>query len=228
MNFCRYSILTFYISQPGDEKFDVAHVKEMYSCWESLFWVKIKAPWPVSPRDFVGIALRDFDDDECYVSMSSVTDDAAVPPVSGCVRGNLMISGWKITKTANGVAITYITQVDLAGSIPSSFLKSINLQVPLCAGKVADYAQTYGFPPSTIACSATYVKESFDHAKREFVAELDGQGGECTWEVSGKMYPNGIKVSTKAEYEIVDGEHRNKRVVIKNVNGPTTVTISKA
>lgn len=199
----------------------------MYSHWESLFWSKIKAPWPVSPRDFVGIALRDFDDDECYVSMSSIVDDA-VPPVSGCVRGNLMISGWKIKKTENGLALTYITQVDLAGSIPSSFLKSINLQVPLCARKVAEYAKNYGSPPSVLTCNLVYKKETFDHASRRFQAEVEGQGGECTWEVNRKMYPNGFKVDAAAPYDISEAENGNARVIVKNVTGSITVTISKA
>lgn len=75
----------------GDEKYEVSEVKEMFTHLESLFWVKLKAPWPVSPRDFVGVALRDFDEDVCYVSMSSVEDPIA-PPVSGCVRGTLLIS----------------------------------------------------------------------------------------------------------------------------------------
>ncbi|KAI7854980.1 hypothetical protein BDC45DRAFT_556858 [Circinella umbellata] len=216
-----------------DEKFDTSEVKEMFTPLESLFWVKLKAPWPVSPRDFTGIALRDFDEDECYVSMSSVEDPAA-PPVSGCVRGNLIISGWKVYKAEGGIGITYITKVDMAGSIPSSFLKSIHLQVPLCAGKVANYVSTYGFPPATLAAdNVNYKRESFDHAKREFVSEVEGQGdnAQVKWLISGQMFPNGVKVTTDgtASHEIVDAEAAGKKyVIVKGIQGAVTVKINKA
>lgn len=191
----------------------------MFTPFESLFWVKLKAPWPVSPRDFTGISLRDLDDDVCYVSMSSV-EDPAVPPVSGCVRGNLIISGWKIYKTDGGIGITYITQVDMAGSIPSSFLKSIHLQVPLCAGKVADYVTSYGCPPYTIEATATYTRETFDHSKRELTIELAGEG-QVTWKINRQMYPNGVKVSG------AEADFAEDNVTVK-VSGPTTVKINKA
>ncbi|KAI9320525.1 hypothetical protein BX666DRAFT_1204476 [Dichotomocladium elegans] len=207
-----------------DEKYDSSEVKEMFTHLESLFWVKIKAPWPVSPRDIAGIALRDYEDDVCYVSMSSVQDDA-VPPVSGCVRANLIISGWKIYKAEGGIALTYITQIDLAGSIPSSFMKNVQLQVPLCAGKVAEYISNYGFPPTPVEVSgAVYKCETFDHAKRAHTAAVEGSG-TVKWLISGQMFPNGVKVSVP--HEIVDAENNNKIVVV-NVDGPTTVIISKA
>ncbi|KAI8149039.1 hypothetical protein BJV82DRAFT_550385 [Fennellomyces sp. T-0311] len=214
-----------------DEKYDVSEVKEMFSPFESLFWVKLKAPWPVSPRDFTGIALRDFDDDECFVTMSSV-EDPVVPPVSGCVRGNLIISGWKVYKADGGIGITYITQVDMAGSIPSSFLKNIQLQVPLCAGKVANYVSSYGFPPATLSAENTvYKKESFDHAKREFTAQVEGNGGEVKWLVSSQMFPNGVKVTVNgtATHEIVDADIATKKYVVLNgIQGAVSVKISKA
>lgn len=218
----------------GDEKFDVSEVKEVFTCFESLFWVKLKAPWPISPRDFAGVALRDMDRELCYVSMSSV-EDAAIPPVSGCVRGNLIVSGWKLGKVPEGVSITYITRVDLAGSIPSSFLKTVQQQIPLCAGKVAEYVQSYGFPPAIVHTTATYSPESFDHGKREFSVTVDKapnvDASEAKWLTSFQMYPNGINVSLSSDdatFEIVDAEHGNKWVHVKNITGPTTVKISKA
>lgn len=31
----------------GDEKYEESQVKEYYTRYESLFWVKLKAPWPI-------------------------------------------------------------------------------------------------------------------------------------------------------------------------------------
>lgn len=45
-NFFFYSQLFFYL-YVGDDKFDQSEVKEYYTRYESLFWVKLKAPWPI-------------------------------------------------------------------------------------------------------------------------------------------------------------------------------------
>ncbi|EPB90391.1 hypothetical protein HMPREF1544_02757 [Mucor circinelloides 1006PhL] len=213
-----------------DEKYDTSEIKQMFSKVESLFWCKIKTPWPISPRDMAATSLREISEDECYVVMTSVEDDS-IPAVSGCVRANLMISGWKIAKTDAGVHITYITQVDLAGSIPTAFVKNVQQQVPLCAGSVVKYVQEYGFAPTTTECTADFKSETFDHAKREYVCNLDGSG-ECKWMTSSKMYPNGVTVSIvgssgNAKHEIQDAG-KGQTIVVTGIQGPTTIKISKA
>lgn len=215
----------------GDEKFDTSEIKQMFSKYESLFWCKLKTPWPVSARDMSATSLRDISEDECYVVMTSVEDDN-VPAVSGCVRANLIISGWKVTKTDAGIALTYITQIDLAGSIPASFLKTVQQQVPLCAGLVVKYIQDHGYPPTTNDCTALFKSEIFDHAKKEYASNLDGEG-ECKWLISKKMYPAGVKVAIvgsggNATHEIIEDTNGNHIAVVKGINGPTTVKISKA
>lgn len=206
-----------------DEKFDSSDVKQMYSRFESLFWAKVKTPWPISPRDMCSTSLREISDTECYVVMASV-EDSTVPLVSGCVRANLIISGWRVLKTATGINLTYITQIDLAGSIPTAFLKSVQQQVPLCAGSVVKYAQNYGFPPTTALCTAEFNSENFDHAKKAYTATLDGSG-ECSWLISKKMYPSGTKVTINGEAK---HELNEDRLDLSEINGPVTVTITKA
>lgn len=212
----------------GDEKFDVAELKQMYSAYESLFWCKVKTPWPISARDMSATSLREISEDECYVVMTSVEDES-VPLVSGNVRANLFISGWKIVKQDVGIAITYITQVDLAGSIPSSFVKNIQQQVPLCAGEVVKYAQDYGFPPSTTTCTAVFKLDNWDHSKREYTVTLEGEG-EGSWLISKKMYFNGINVAIEgnATHEIVQLENGNSIVKVNGISGLNVVKITKA
>ncbi|KAI9303078.1 hypothetical protein BJ944DRAFT_166078 [Cunninghamella echinulata] len=206
-----------------DEKFHSSEVKEMFTKLESLFWVRLNTPWPISNRDFVGCNLRDYNDDVCYISMASV-EDPSVGPVSGCVRGNLICSGWKLKQVEEGIQITYVTQVDLAGSIPSSFLRNVQLQVPLCAGKVAEYVSNYGYPPIVgDITTLTFGKEVFDHSKRTLTTELSGQG-DASWTFSSKMYPNGVKVNTTSGQAEVNGN----TIKVSGISGATTVTISKA
>ncbi|KAI9472316.1 MAG: hypothetical protein EXX96DRAFT_583616 [Benjaminiella poitrasii] len=213
-----------------DEKFDTSDIKEMYNKYESLFWSKVKTPWPISPRDMSATSLRVMSADECYVVMTSVEDEA-IPEVSGCVRANLILSGWKIVKKETGVALTYITQIDLAGSIPTAFLKSIQQQVPLCAGSVVRYITQYGFPPITSECTAEFKRESFDHGDREYSANLDG-AGECHWVVSEKMFSDlevsVIGSSETATHEVLEGGQGTKIVLVKGIQGSTTVKITNA
>ncbi|KAG1239833.1 hypothetical protein G6F68_018248 [Rhizopus microsporus] len=118
--------------------------------------------------------------------MTSVTDPA-VPVMSGNVRANLMVSGWKVTKTSTGaISLIYITQIDLAGSLPLSFLKAVQQQVPLCARKVVDYIKDHGYPPLLISSTAQFKEESFDHAKGLYEVHLEGEG-EARWSISGKI-----------------------------------------
>ncbi|KAI8074896.1 hypothetical protein BC940DRAFT_328519 [Gongronella butleri] len=205
-----------------DEKFNSSEVKEVFTKNESLFWVRTNTPWPISNRDFAGCRLCDIEQDLSYVSMASV-EDPSVPEVSGCVRGTLITSGWKTEKVADGILISYVSQVDLAGSIPSSFLNSVRLQMPLCAGKVAEYITEYGFPPLIRENTCEIGKVDFDHAKRTYTAALAGEGS-ATYEFSSTMYPNGVKVDVSAGEANVDGN----TISISGINGNATLTITKA
>ncbi|KAG1138466.1 hypothetical protein G6F37_004766 [Rhizopus arrhizus] len=207
-----------------DDKFDASEVKAWYSRYETLFWTKLKAPWPISPRDIAGTSLREFSEDEGYIVMTSVTDPA-VPVISGNVRANLIVSGWKVTKTSTGViSLIYITQIDLAGSLPLSFLKSVQQQVPLCARKVVDYIKDHGYPPLLVSSTAQFKEESFDHAKRLYEVHLEGEG-EARWSISGKMYPGGFRAELvgTGTCEAVSVHE----LVVKGISGPVTVKILK-
>ncbi|KAI8638892.1 hypothetical protein BD408DRAFT_446399 [Parasitella parasitica] len=212
-----------------DEKFDTSEIKEMYSRGESLFWSKLKAPWPVYPRDIAGTSLREASDTECCVVMTSVEDES-VPEVSGCVRAKLIVSGWRITKTDTGIHITYITQIDLAGYIPTSFLKGIEQQVPLCAGAVVNYIGEYGFAPTTLECTARFKTENFEHDTKEYSCNVDDVG-DIKWVVSTKMYPNDINVSIigsggNAQSTVDLDDKKNRVVVVTGIKGPTTIKIT--
>lgn len=167
--------------------------------------------------------MRETSENGGYIVLTSVTD-SQIPENSGVVRANLILSGWKVEKTSTGISIVYITQIDLAGSIPTSFLKTVQQQVPLCAGKVVKYIKDFGYPPLCLDATATFKKESFDHGKREYTAELDGEG-EAKWSYSKQMYPGGVRVhvSGNGSVEVV-----NHEIILKGVNGPATVTITKS
>ncbi|KAI7848277.1 hypothetical protein BDC45DRAFT_523922 [Circinella umbellata] len=222
-----------------DEQFDSSDVKELYTRYESLFWCKLSAPWPVSPRDISGTSIRDPNDNVTYVTMTSV-EDGLNPPDPDCVRADLIVSGWKFYKTNdNKIGITYITQIDLAGYIPYWLLKSIQTSIPLCAGKLANYVKQYGFPPNTRVCTGKFLNETVentapdesgeDHTKDvEYLLEVEG--GEIETLLSSKMFPTvqvHIEQGKTEEPEIVEQENGNKLVKIKGINGQVKIKLTR-
>ncbi|KAI7895592.1 uncharacterized protein EV154DRAFT_495395 [Mucor mucedo] len=215
-----------------DEKFDESKVLEYYSRYESLFWVKLKAPWPISPRDFAGTSIRDVGENTVYCSMVSVEDET-IPDTSGAVRGQLLVSGWKLSQLAGGIGITYVNQVDLAGYIPGAFLKKLLLQIPLCAGKVRDYIMTHGFVPTTTVIQnntpVEFKGEEFHHEEKKYTLQLSSQDASTHTVCSQRMYPDGIQVELKGEAEITQSvdTHGNALVHLSHIKGLIQLCITK-
>jgi hypothetical protein len=206
----------------GDDKFDTYALKAIYSPLEVLFWAKVKTPWPVSPRDMCCIVSRASEDGE-YAVMASV-EDASVPAISGNVRAELWISGWKVRETETGVQVTYITQIDLKGSIPGAFLKNIQIQVPLCAKQVVRYAEEHGYPPYVWkAENVEFEKEDFDHESKTYSTQVKAlENAVLEFDVSTQMYPQGPQVqATNAKYTLEDG-----KLKIHDMEGVVTVVIN--
>lgn len=210
----------------GDDKFDDAEIKEIYSRYETLFWAKTKAPWPIYPRDMAATLLREYKDDECSVVMTSVEDER-IPEVAGNVRATLIVSGWKVFKTDEGVGITYITQIDLAGYIPTSFLKTIEQQIPLCVGKVAQYVEEFGFPPHNVGGSAGLTTENFDNENKVYTATFSSAGNDAEYTVSNTMYPNGVDVQVTggAKVSVTKNEGVASQVYITDIEASSTLEI---
>ncbi|RUP45233.1 hypothetical protein BC936DRAFT_148444 [Jimgerdemannia flammicorona] len=219
--------------QIWDERFDGAEMREYFSHREALFYSKLKGSWPVSGRDIAGVSIRDTSEDVIYIAQSSV-EDPKIPPVSSHTRAQLYISGWKISAVPNGVSLTYITHVDIKGSVPSAFIKMIQLQTPQCAGKVADYIKEHGHPPFVTGDLKGHLKrEVFEHKKKEFIVELEGtatEEGLVKIEVGKALYPKGFKVKVHGEAttEESDGEKGAKHVVVSGVTSLVTITITPA
>ncbi|KAG0169500.1 hypothetical protein DFQ28_002293 [Apophysomyces sp. BC1034] len=211
-----------------DPNFEWGELVERYSRDEIMVWLQLKAPWPISARDLAITSVRETDEDVIYLSMVSVQDDQ-IPPKSGYVRGNLMLSGWKIWKQDQGLGVIFVNQIDLAGSLPSVFLRTTQQDAVLAAGRAARYIQANGFPPSAqVSDEIKFKEESFDHAKHEYVFEAEGTGtAECL--ASSKMYPGGVKVNVdgSATPEIVDAPGGHLKVLIKDIQGHIVVRINR-
>jgi len=232
------------IQSPGarvnwDERFESAEIKERYTRREFLIHSKLKGTWPVSGRDIVATSIVEYKEGEELIIAITSVEEPTLPPVSSHVRANTPISGWVLKPLEGGaISITYIVHVNLNGSIPSAFVKKVQSQTPLCAGKVVDYARKFGFPPYVKALEGRIRQEDFNHAKLVYSVEIDAieehgfigdKKGSVVIEISKKMFPNGFSVKTSIVENIHEKEEAdgNTLVTIKNVKDPVVITISK-
>ncbi|KAI9090451.1 hypothetical protein DFS34DRAFT_718741, partial [Phlyctochytrium arcticum] len=141
-----------------DARFEDGKVLVNYNLDESLAYSQQKGTFPVSGRDFVTTNIikhpdANSDTDEVdgasgaiFFASTSVVDQVA-PLDSKRVRAHLTLAGWIIRPIEDGLFISYIVQVDVKGSVPSSIIKMVQTQTPLCIARVLEYLETKSFPP---------------------------------------------------------------------------------
>lgn len=158
-------------------------------------------------------------------------EDKSLPDTSGSVRGQLIVSGWKLYNVEEGIGITYVNQVDLAGYIPGAFLKKLLLQIPLCAGKVRDYIIQHGFVPTTTLHHVEFQGESFDHDERKYSLQLTAtsKSGSVHILCSQRMYPQGIQIQLEGQAEIVQSvdSFQNPIIELSHIQGSIQFYITK-
>lgn len=159
--------------------------------------------------------------------------DPQVPVISGTVRANVLVCGWKFHWTNDTIGLVYVNQVDLAGSLPTSFMKKLFLQIPLCAAKIRDFVTKYGFVPALrwVEESVVFNGEAYEHDSRKYTLDLlieesvNGTAAEIT--CSSRMYPKGIQAQLKGEGQIEHSmdEYKNPRVILKSLKKGSKITL---
>lgn len=86
-----------------------------------------KAPWPVSPRDFVFIIKKFRKNDNIFFLAQSI--DIGIPEQEGVIRGDCKAGGFYL-KNIEDIAteMTYIVSVDPKGSIPTAIVNYVARQ----------------------------------------------------------------------------------------------------
>ncbi|KAJ3015493.1 hypothetical protein HKX48_004569 [Thoreauomyces humboldtii] len=130
-----------------DGRFEDGRALVYYNLDESLIHSQQKGTFPVSGRDFVTSNLIHYaPDGTIFFTATSVVDQSA-PVDNKRVRAQLAVAGWILKPVQGGVMATYIVQVDIKGSVPSSIIKAIQTQTPMCIAEVLKYLQQHGFVP---------------------------------------------------------------------------------
>lgn len=228
-----YTCISFLSTLKGDTSFDKGEQRRMIGVDEGVYWVKYKAPWPITPRDFCLYGKVDHfeSEDAILATMTSIKDDQAAPPVQGCVRGTLHIVAWYIRKDPQGIAVTYVNKTDLGGSLPGSFMKLVATQIPQAVVRVSDFMNKYGFPP--LHHNACIKKEAFDQKKLAYEATIKTDKAEdVVWYVAKQMYPKGVSIKTSPaalqnKVQVQTCENGHHRVTLRQVDQPVTITMTK-
>jgi len=95
-------------------------------------------------RDFCVLTVERVEQQRYVIAATSV-DIAECPPVQDCVRGRVLSSGWIIEPTVrNGRScslVTYISQINFGGKIPTRLINLISKKQPLALAYLRDYLE---------------------------------------------------------------------------------------
>ena len=120
----------------------------------ALLHLLYKAVWPTSPRDFAVMNVVGRTDPHTRVHAACSIVDPRIPEIKGYVRGAVLAGGYVVKDvpgSADSAEVTYITQVDLKGSVPSFVVNKIVESQPQCVNQlnniiVKEYAQLCSNP----------------------------------------------------------------------------------
>ena len=103
-----------------------------------------KSVWPTSARDFVVVSVVGrLDEQELVFGTVSIVDPR-VPEMRGYVRGRVISGGYLIRDCPRerSCDVTYVTQVDLRGNVPTFLVNKVTELQPQCAGHLKKIAES--------------------------------------------------------------------------------------
>ena len=109
-----------------------------------LMYLKYKAFWPTTARDFCVLSVFGQFDKSTFVHAASSVVDPRVPEEKGYVRGEVLSGGYVIQACPGqpGLSrVTYVTQVDLKGSVPAFVVNKVCESQPQCVNHFRHIAE---------------------------------------------------------------------------------------
>uniref|UniRef100_A0A0G4HZ68 START domain-containing protein n=1 Tax=Chromera velia CCMP2878 TaxID=1169474 RepID=A0A0G4HZ68_9ALVE len=132
-----------------DDMFETAQL--LYPFGPELFisWMCFKKQFGTSSREFLQVtAVREVDRNRSVVATVSLDESAdgfAYPVESGRVRGDIALGGYVVTtRPDERLEVSFITQVDVCGSIPQFVVNMVQQNQPLTLAAVLRRMQAAG------------------------------------------------------------------------------------
>lgn len=135
-----FSVFTNSAVRPHwDEMFKKGGVVKKVDKVTSIVYEALKAPWPVSARDYVLLVRSTKLSDGSIFVYSRSLDENLVPEEKQFVRANMIYSALHIQPlTSSSCRVTYSLASDPRGSLPKYLINLSNVKQPLCIAAVAD------------------------------------------------------------------------------------------
>ncbi|KAI8614813.1 hypothetical protein BC830DRAFT_1125581 [Chytriomyces sp. MP71] len=138
-----------------DPRFEQGKLLDTLNATDNLVLSSQRGNLLVRSRDFVTANTYVLDNvaSEALVVSASVLDALAPPHAENSfwggayVRAEANAIGWILRQEGRDVKVTYIVEVDVKGAIPTSLIKLIQVQAPLCINNVAQALARQGTLP---------------------------------------------------------------------------------
>lgn len=115
-----------------DHTFDVFELVETNINGNDIVYNVLKAPWPLSSRDFLQWRyINRFDDGSVAVMHRSAEHPAYPAYTTGkLIRGENIIGGYKFVPSQKGTEIFLVSQTDICGNVPRWLINSLAAKAP--------------------------------------------------------------------------------------------------
>ena len=208
-----------------DEMMKEMHVIQAVSSSIQLLHIIYKAVWPTTARDFaVCNVVGRLDMNTRVHAACSIVDDR-IPETKQCVRAIVMAGGYCIKDVVgdvNSSEVTYITQVDLKGSVPSFVVNKIVESQPQCVNQLRsialkEYARLSSDPVKYKQFKETYPIHHINPLRKDEMFSNTSRGhanDECT------------SLANQSESQSVDGNVPQLKTVAEVHTIPSDLRVS--
>ena len=124
-----------------DDLFDTAQVVESLGELTKIIHLEYKGIWPVSDRDFCSVDATRVLEDNTVAKFFKHTKHPSCPPCKKFVRGKILIAGFVmkiVSEDPPKIMTSYVSHVDLQGSVPSRIINKVTANQPASVGIVKE------------------------------------------------------------------------------------------
>ncbi|KAF9109379.1 hypothetical protein BGX27_007673 [Mortierella sp. AM989] len=192
--------------QIWDERFENMSIAETFNHNEYLFHVSLHGVGSMTGRDLAGVTLIDRDPQTSSLyNVSTSVLDSTIPEDPGRIRAMLELSGWSLRPTFDGqgntlsVNVTFVIQIDIRGSLPSSVVKSMTSSMSMAVSRLNQFINKSGYPPFASHISGTRLLDTFDPTTGFYELCYKAAPGWTEVRIGRKVYKEGYDFFIKPD-----------------------------
>ncbi|KAF9187550.1 hypothetical protein BGZ51_007396 [Haplosporangium sp. Z 767] len=189
-----------------DERFENMSIAETFNHNEYLFHITLRGIGSLTGRDLAGVTIIDRDPQtSALYNVSTSVLDPTIPEDPGRIRAMLELSGWSLRPTFDGqgntvsVNVTYVIQIDIRGSLPSSVVKSMTASMTTAVARLNQFINKTGYPPFASHISGTRLLDTFEPKTGFYELCYKAAPGWTEVRVGRKVYKEGYDFFIKPD-----------------------------